>query len=425
LVRDVPRTATEISVVGWGAATFGLVLASYAAFRPVRDALILDGDPDQIPWLFTATFVAVSVVSPMWSALLGHRRRRRAMVAIAFHAFAACALAFFALVRAGVAPLWVGRVFYVWSAVFNLFVVSVFWSLCADLLGPGAARRLYGPIAAGGTVGALVGPALTRVLVGTIGAAGVLVVSAALLELAVIGVAGFRRAAEAQAQTQGREEEPAREEGGALAGIAHVVRTPYLAAIVGYVLCTACAATFLYLEQAQITHDALPDHDDRTAFFATIDVWVAAVTFVLQAVIAGPALGWVGPGVVLLALPIAQAAGISTLIAAPTLTTLAIVQVISRSSTHGLTRPARELLFTVVSRDDKYRAKNVIDTVAYRLGDFGSSWLYRGLVAAGAGSSAVLGATAPLVAIWMALALVLGAGFRRRAPASTAVKESS
>src|SRR6185437_15814642 len=200
-----------------------------------------------------------------------------------------------------------------------------------------------------------------------------------------------------------------REEGGALAGIAHVARSPYLAAIVGYVLCTACAATFMYLGQARITHDELFDRNTRTEFFASIDLWVAAATFVLQTLVAAPLLGWVGPGVVLMALPLAQAIGISTLVAAPSLTALVIVMVASRSATHGLTRPARELLFTVVSKDDKYRAKNAIDTIAYRLGDFGSSWLYSGLVAIGAGGVAVIGATAPMVALWLGLAFVLGA----------------
>ena len=180
-------------VVVVAAATFGAVLASYSAFRPVRDALILDGDPDRIPWLFTATFVVVLALAPVWGRLVA--RGPRHVVPIAFHAFALCALAFAAANRAELAPVLLGRVFYVWSAVFNLFVVSVFWSLLADLLGPTTARRLYGPIAAGGTVGAIIGPLLTTALVGTIGVAGILVVSAALLEIAAVGVLAVRRVA--------------------------------------------------------------------------------------------------------------------------------------------------------------------------------------------------------------------------------------
>jgi len=407
----VSRAKSELAVAVWGAATFGALLAAYSAFRPVRDALILDGDPDQLPWLFTATFIAVSIVSPLWGAAVAKSPRR--VVPIAFHVFAACALGFFAVIRANVEPVTVGRVFYVWSAVFNLFVVSVFWSLLADLLGPGVARKLYGPIAAGGTVGAFIGPLLTKELVGTIGVAGVLVMSAVLLELAVIGTAQVRRVARDVEQLV--EDPPV--EGGALDGLRHVAKSPYLAAIVGYVLCTACAATFVYLAQAKIVHSALPGRGARTDFFATIDLWVAALTFVVQLALAGPLIRLVGPGIVLCVLPLIQGIGIAWLVSAPSLGALAVIAVAGRSATHGLTRPSRELLFTVIPRADKYRAKNVIDTMVYRLGDFGSSWLNKGLAAAGA---MVLTLTAvPLTVAWLALAAWLGIAFRRRAKEHT------
>jgi len=395
--------------VAWAAATFGALLASYAAFRPVRDALVLDGNPDQIPWLFTASFVAVGVLSPVWGAAVA--RHPRQVVPIAFHVFAACLIGFVIAVRAGIVPVAVGRVFYVWSAVFNLFVVSVLWSLFADLLGPEVAQRLYGPIAVGGTVGTVVGPALTKLLVGTIGVPGVLAMSAVFLEVAVVAIGRVRAAA---GELPTAHEQKASTNGGALSGIAHVARSPYLGAIVGYVLCTACAATFVYLEQARITHDAFPDRAARIDFFATLDLVVAAATAVVQWWVAPAVLGRLGPGIVLCALPVAQAIGISTLAVAPSLTALAIVAVVGRTATHGLTRPARELLFTVVSRDDKYRAKNAIDTVGYRLGDFTSSWLYQGLAAFDAGGVAILGATAPLVVGWLALAVFLGVGFRAK-----------
>lgn len=405
------RAKSEVAVAVWGAATCGALLASYSAFRPVRDALILDGDPDQLPWLFTATFVAVSIVSPLWGAAVAKSPRR--VVPIAFHVFAACALAFFAVIRANVAPVTVGRVFYVWSAVFNLFVVSVFWSLLADLLGPGVARKLYGPIAAGGTVGAFVGPLLTKELVGTIGVAGVLVLSSVLLELAVIGTAQLRRVAR---EVETMEADPP-VEGGALDGLRHVARSPYLASIVGYVLCTACAATFVYLAQAKIVHTALPGRVARTDFFSTLDLWVSAITFVVQLAIAGPLIRLVGPGLVLCVLPLIQGIGIAWLVSAPSLGALAVIAIAGRSATHGLTRPARELLFTVIPRADKYRAKNVIDTMVYRLGDFGSSWLNKGLAAAGA--AALTLAAVPLTVAWLVLAGWLGAAFRRRAKETT------
>jgi len=411
----VSRRRPELFVAVWAAITFGALLASYMAFRPVRDALVL-GDWDNLPWLFTATLVAVTALSPVWSALLGRVRPRRA-IPVAFHVFAACCLVFAILVGNDVAPIAVSRVFYVWSAVFNLFVVSVFWSLLADLLGPVIAKRLYGPIAAGGTIGAIAGPALTRLLVDHIGVDGVLVLSAGLLELAAIGVAQVRRWGELLERDDGvPPDEP--EPGGGFRGFAQVARSPYLLAIVAYVLCTATAATFMYMEQAALTRAALPDRAEATKLFASIDMWTQAGTFAVQTVVASPLLAIVGPGIVLLALPLAQGIGISMLVLAPSLTTLIAVQVITRTITHGLTRPARELLFTVVSRDDKYRAKHAIDTVGYRLGDFGSAWLHQGIKSLGAGGAALAIAMIPLALAWSALALALGVGYRRRAPAA-------
>lgn len=426
------RAKLEIAILG--AVTFAALLASYSAFRPVRDALILDGDLDQIPWLFLATFAAVSVVSPMWSAFLAKHSRPRS-VPLAFHVFAVCEVGFFLAVRSPLDKISVGHVFYVWSAVFNLFVVSVFWSLLADLLGPGIAKQLYGPIAAGGTVGTMIGPLLTKLLVGTIGPAGVLLMSAGLLEFAVIGVYGVRRAAARLDRDPGRDPGPARPErserpvrpirpvrddqpeapagGGAFTGIAHVGKSPYLSAIVGYVLCTSCVATFLYFQQAGIVKAAIVDRAARTEYFATVDLCMSGLTLILQTLIARPALGRFGPGLVLMVLPLTQLTGLSILAAAPSLAVLAVVQVIGRATTHGLTRPARELLFTVVSRDEKYRAKNAIDTIGYRFGDLLSSWLQKGLVAVG-GVTAVVGGALPIAAIWLGFAFILGAGFRRR-----------
>lgn len=423
-VVDERRVRLQLAVAG--AITFGALLASYTTFRPIRDALILDGNPDQIPLLFTATFIAISIVSPLWSALLAPRHgvtaadHRRRYVPRSFHAFALCGFAFAAIVHAEIAPVWVGRVFYVWSAVFNLFVISVFWSLLADLVGPTRAGALYGPIAAGGTVGAIVGPALTRILVDDIGVPGILATSAFLLELAVLGVWQVRRYGEQLPEEAVIDVAPAdnTQRTPALRGLAQVARSPYLLALVGYVLCTAIAATFMYVEQARLAKTELPDRETRAELFATIDLWTSVGTFVLQTFIAGRLIRWLGPAVVLAILPLSQGIGITSVLLAPSLATLVAVQIATRAATHGLTRPARELLFTVVSPDEKYRAKNVIDTMVYRFGDFASAWLHKGLVAIGS-ASAVIGATLPIVAAWIALAAVLGAGFRRRTRVAT------
>jgi AAA family ATP:ADP antiporter len=409
-----PRTL-RVAITAWAAITFAALLASFMAFRPVRDALVLDGSPDDIPWLFTATFISALVISPLWSRLLANRPKRR-VVPRAFHAFALCALVFAALVHSQWHAVGVGRAFYVWSSVFNLFVVSVFWSLLVDLIGPAWAKRLYGPISVGGTIGTVVGPLLTRIVVEYFEVAGVLVLCAILLEVAVFSASRVRIVGEALDREDGDAEAAADAPvaSSPWVGFQRVAQSRYLLMIVGYVLCTATAATFMYMEQASIVKAALPNRQARSEFFAELDTWIALATAAVQIVLAGPLLRRLGPGLVLCMLPLAQGAGISALALAPSVTVLAIVQVISRSTTHGLTRPARELLFTVVSREDKYHAKNVIDLAGYRFGDFASSWLHKGLLALGAGSVALAVAAIPLVAIWSALAIALGLGFRKR-----------
>ena len=402
-------------LVGWGALTFAALLASFSSFRPVRDALVLDGKPDEIPFLFIGTFLAGLVASPLWSKFLARRQKRR-VVPVAFHVFAACLLVFSALVRVAVDPITVGRAFYIWSSIFNLFVVSVFWSLLADLIGHDKAKSLFEPIAAGGTIGGIVGPAATTLLVEHVGVASILALSALWLELAVIGVMRLRHHGEALATDVVDEPTPST----ALTGLERVSRSYYLLGIVGYVMCTATAATFLYMEQAGIVKEAfahLPKDAARIArtdYFGGLDTWTAIVTLAVQTVLARGLLRWLGPGLVLCILPLAQLSAIVALSTSASLGMLAIVMVSTRAATHGLTRPARELLFTVVPRDDKYHAKNVIDTIVYRFGDMVASWTHKGLLALAAGSTALVLASVPLTIGWIALALSLGLGFRRR-----------
>jgi ATP:ADP antiporter, AAA family len=409
----VSRTRTEWIVAAWSAITFGALLAAVMVSQPVRDALALDGDVDKIPWLWTGTFAVFLVVAPIWGKAV--TRDPRLLVPRAFHLFAGCALIFFALMHAQIAPLATGYTFYIWSSVLNMLLVSAFWSLLADLFDPDIAKKLYGPISAGGTIGAFAGPFLTQFALEYVEFEAMFLLIAFFLELAVVGVYQVKRHGR-QLLADPHREHPLLPD--AFAGLKQVARNRYLAAIAGYVLCTSIAATFVYLAQADIVKAGFgKDRDARTEWFADIALWTQAITFVAQLLLARPLLRWLGPGIVMCILPLVQGAGLISLELAPSLTTLAFVAVLSRAATHGLTRPSRELLFTVVSRDDKYRAKNVIDTLVLRFGDFGAAWLRTGLVAISAGAALLTAAIVPLTLGWLALALVLGAGFRRRASA--------
>lgn len=404
----------EGRAVVWAALTFFAVLTSYFVLKPVRDALVLDGDADFIPWLFTATFVSMVAIAGPWGALVA-RRPRGALVPVVYRAFAAQLLLFAVLFGADVSPVHVGQVFYVWLSVMNLFVVSVFWSLCSDLTRPEQGRRLFGPIAAGGTAGALVGPTITR-LAHDIEPAVLLVLAAVLLELAVWTARAFLANAPAQLAAPVATPPPTTGLGGSpWTGLVRVVRSRELAAIAGYALCAACLATFVYLRVGNIVREALPDRPERTAFYAEVEIWTGLATLALQLTSTARLLRWLGAGVVLAILPLVQGTGVIVLAMAPTLTVAIAVSATGRAATHALSRPSRELLFTALPRDDRYRAKNVIDTLVYRFGDVGSAWLHRGLVAIAVPIAAV---AVPLTAAWAALALVLGRGHRRRIAAA-------
>ena len=409
----------------WAALTFFCVLSAYYVLRPVRDALVLDGDPAFIPWLFTATFALMLAVAAPWGAMVA-RWPRAQLVARAYRLFIAQLLLFAALLALDVAPMVVGKVFYVWVSMFNLFVVSVFWSLCADLIRPEQGRRIFGLIAAGGSAGALAGPAMTRALAAHLDTELLLVLSALLMELATWCAGRLQRAAHGLAQAPaapaGDERaaaapaaEPAQAIGGAaLAGFPRVARSPYLVGIASYVVAAACLATFVYLRQAEIVKRALPVRAERTEFFAEVELWTSIITLGLQLLVTARLLRWLGAGVVLAALPLAQGVGALALAAQPTLAVTTAVSSVGRALTHGLSRPTREWLFTAVAREDKYKAKNLIDTFVVRFGDFGSAWLLSGLAAAGVGAVAVI---APLAVVWTLIALALGREHRWRVQA--------
>lgn len=401
----------EGAAVVWATLTFFLLLTSYFILRPVRDAVVLDGPAEFIPWLWTSTSIAMVALAAPWGWLVAELPRR-VFVPIVFRAFGAQIAILAALFYADIEPILIGRIFYVWVSVFNLFVVSVFWSLCADMSRPDQGRRLFAPIAAGGTAGTLAGSLLSRELAHDVHSAGFLIISLALLEAAVWTSRALDRAARAMPAPPDAPAPPAAAPigGNPLAGFT-ALRSPYLAGIAVYVLLTACLATFVYLDQAAIVKQYLPSRAARTAYFADVELWTGIITMGIQLLLTARLLRWLGVGAVLFALPVAQAAGALALHADPTLRVAAAVSATSRGVTHALGRPARELLFTAVPREDKYKAKNVVDTFIYRLGDFASAWLFRGLQILGVANAAV---ALPMVAVWSGLAFFLGAMYKKR-----------
>jgi AAA family ATP:ADP antiporter len=419
--RFLLRTARpeEIRALLWSFAYFFCLLAGYYTLRPLRDEMGVAGGVRNLQWLFTATFLTMLAAVPLYGALVARLPRKRFIPAV-YHFFAANLAIFWLLLTLDVERAVVARVFFVWISVFVLFAVSVFWSFMADLYTPEQGKRLFAFIAAGGTAGSLAGPALTIGLAGLLGPANLLIVAAAFLEIAVLCVRRLEAAAPGPGTADSRPAGADGLGGGPLAGIALVLRSPYLAAILLWVSLLSVAATFLYIQQANIVAAASDDPAVRTRIFAAIDLAVGLLTLGLQFFATGRLIARFGVGAALALLPVVFAAGFSVLAAAPVLAVVVAFQALQRTANFAISNPARESLFTVVAREEKYKAKNVIDIVAVRGADAAGGWLFAALRSLGLELRATALAAIAIAAAGLALALWLGKASERRARGSSA-----
>jgi len=298
-------------------------------------------------------------------------------------------------------------VFFVWLSVFNLFVVSVFWSFMADLFDAAQAARLYGAIAAGGSCGAIAGPAISALAALPLGVPNLLLLSAAFLAAA----AGCIRMLLRWARAHPRQGDPSPEEplgGGIASGARAALSSPYLLAICGYLLCYTALSTALYFEQVDIVGRALHGAAERTRLFASVDLAVNALTLLAQLFVFARLRAALGVAWMLALIPLLSLAGFAFLGALPTLAVLLAFGVTRRVGEFAFSKPAREALFTVLPREQRYKAKNFIDTVVYRGGDAASGWLFGALRGLGLGLPGIAYAALPLGAVGLALSFYLG-----------------
>lgn len=417
-----------------------VLLCAYYIIRPIRDDMGAAGGVENLAWLFTGTLVGMMLLHPIYSAIVS-RMPRRKFIAVVYRFFMAQLLVFYVLFQFldGVSEVWAGRVFFVWASVFNLFVISVFWSLVNDVFRPSQSKRLFGVIAVGGTAGALTGSAITSFLAAGLGAITLLLVSAALLEVAArvsrylsdieqkLALAAIADEAEKKdadiRDLDVPEEALIREQvavkqtevigGGALDGVRHVVRSPYLLGIAALMLFFTVVSTYLYFMQIAIVSEALgDDRNARTQLFANRDLAVNAITLVVQMFLTGRILRWLGIGVSLALLPVISFIGFGLLAVAPVLLVVIGFDVLRRAGNFAIQRPARESLYTVVSRTDKYKAKNFNDTFVYRVGDQLGAWSYTAMMYFGLGLSGLAITMLPISLIWVFLALWLGRQYK-------------
>ena len=432
LRRAVDIEDGEVRPMLWACLYCFFVLASFYVLRPLREEMGIAGGIKNLPRMYLGTLAATIITVPLFSALVGRFSRRR-FIPIAYRFFALNLVGFFLLFQwlPEDSRVWAARVFYVWLSVFNLFVVSVFWGYMADIFTSGQGKRLFGLVAAGGTLGGIAGAGFTSLVVQRVGTHAMFLIAALVVEAAVqafgmldrlpvllgearnLSLDGF---VEKVAAVAAKKEERL-DRTGWLGGFTLVARSPYLLFYCLFMLLFTNSSTFAYFEQARFVKAASADPASRTAIFANIDLYVNMLALAVQMFLTGRVVRWLGLGGALCILPFLSLGGFWALLAWPTLTTLIAFQVLRRGSDYAVSKPTREVLFTVLPREEKYKAKSFIDTFVYRGGDAVNANLYDVLTAAGDPARRVAWFSVPVTALWIGVSLLLSRRQQRLAAA--------
>ncbi len=403
-------------------AFFFFLLASYFILRSIRDAIGVAAGTSTLPWLFTGTLIATLLCNPLYAAIVSRLPVRR-FIPIVYRIFAVLLVGFsIAVYSTGPAEeKFLGPAFWIFISVFSLFVPSVFWGFMADTFYSEQGKRLYGFIGVGGTLGGMFGSKFTSLLATTVGTPMLMLMSVVLLEC---GVQVIRRYPPSfRAETRDREAAQRSVGGTSMAGITHVLRSPYLLGICLFMLLFTIGTTVLYFQQAEIVGARFADRESRTAFLANLDFYVQLLTVLAQLFISGRVIKWIGVGMTLAILPLVSVIGFSALGVWSSLSLFVAFTVIRRAGNYAFANPGREVLFSVIPPEDKYKAKNFIDTFAYRSGDQIGAWSYAAMSAAGLAVSSIALVAAPMSAVWLVVALWLGRRHTQLSKAELAMPE--
>jgi AAA family ATP:ADP antiporter len=398
----------EVRALWLGFVFFFVVLAGYYVIRPIRDNIGAT-QFENLWWMFTVVLLVMIVANALFSSIVS-RMSRRTFIPIAYRFFILNLIIFFILMQympPGKQP-WVDGCFFVWVSVFNLFATAVFWGFMTDLFTTDQGKRLFGFIAVGGSLGGMLGPIITTSLVHRVSTGVLLLICAAMLELAAQSVRFFP--AEFRREDSNPEQDAAEKPIGGKFwdGVTNICKSPYLFGLFLFILLYTFTSTWTYFQQSELTRAGFVDKASRTAFFAKLDLTVNTLTLFLQIFLTGRLMKFLGVTVTLLFMPVLSLFGFAAMGFAPVLFVLAAFQVARRASTFAFMRPAREVLFTVLRREDKYKAKSFIDTFGYRCGDQFGAWSYGGMQHFGLGLSTISYLALPVVAGWCALGVWLG-----------------
>ncbi len=427
LLKKSGARSDELVAVLWAFVYFFALLAGYYVLRPLRDEMGVQIGADKLHESFTDVFVGMLVLVPVFG-WLNQRFARRHLLPWLYGFFILNLLGFYTVLLAeGLQSPQVARVFFAWVSIYNLFAISVFWSFMADLFSTEQARRLYGFIAAGGTLGAITGPLLIMGLASSVGPKHLVLITAALLGVAIVAIWRLRVWA-SQTHTPdtatprpaaGDDGENAALTGSIWSGLIDVVRSPYLRGICLFLLCYSLLSTFLMFQSVDLLPAHVQDSKQRTVVLGSVDLLVNLLVLLFQLVAFNRVIERLGIRFTLAAMPMVSLVGFALLAAWPVVPVLVGFGVLRRAGEYALSKPGRETLFNVLPPDQKYKAKNVIDTLVHRTGDAASAWAYSGLRALGLSGPPLSWLAVPIAAAWLAVALWLGQQAQTRAQRHT------
>ena len=387
-----------------------VLLASYYILRPLRDTMATVFGVAQLQNLFTVTFVFTVVLAPLFAWCIANVKLSRFFPGV-FWVLIGNLLLFYGLFRLMPESRWVAAAYYCWFSVINLFLISIFWTLMADTFSSGQATRLFAFIAAGGSTGAIMGPLITTSLVRTIGVSG-LVLTACGGFVVVILLVHLLMREKAKLRALDRDTQQTRLDhslpGNPFRGFMLLFQSRYLLGQALFLILMTWIATILYFMQADFVARTFSAVAGRTIAFADVDLFVNICSAAILLLGLGRFLQRFGVTASLALSPILMVLACVALAVAPTLFVVQFARALQRISQYAIARPSREILFTVLDQQSKYKAKNVIDTSVYRFGDLTAAWLQTGLFALGLGAFGIVALGAAVSAAWGLTALVIG-----------------
>lgn len=407
--------AGERKAVALAVACNFVLLASYYILRPLRDTVATVLGVDQLQRLFTATFIGTVLASALYAALATRIKLTRLLPGL-FWFWLANVCVFGVLFHYRPANAWLGASYYVWFSVTNLFMISVFWSLMVDVFSASQATRLFALIAAGGAVGAIIGPLLTHLLVRRLGLSGLLALAAAGFAVVIVLLHWLMHE---KRQLQGRSSEAQRSTldhalaGRMLEGFVQLFKSRYALSQAGFMLLMTWVNTVAYFFQTDVIAHAYTAVASRAVAIADIDLVVNVCTAAVLIFGLGRFVQRFGVTAGLVLNPLLMVAAFVATALSPTLFMMQALQVIRRVAQYAIARPSREMCFTVVDQGNRYKSKNVIDTVVYRFGDVSSAWMQGGMRALGYGLGATVALGIGASIAWGAMAVALGRGYER------------